>query len=128
MRNLPPTAQPNVDARVLITSDGSSIGAKSTNSTASPKPSCKFAAVAIAKKESHLPVIVDPSQGCGRADLVPMLCRGAVAVGADGLLIEVHPFPTEALSDGQQQVDFEVFSLLISELEPFLNATRRKLV
>jgi 3-deoxy-7-phosphoheptulonate synthase len=73
-------------------------------------------------------VIVDPSQGCGRADLVPMLCRGAVAVGADGLLIEVHPFPAEALSDGQQQVDFEVFSRLISELEPFLNATRRKLV
>jgi len=87
-----------------------------------------LAAVAIAKKESHLPVIVDPSQGCGRADLVPMLCRGAVAVGADGLLIEVHPFPAEALSDGQQQVDFEIFSRLISDLEPFLNATRRKLV
>src|SRR3984957_9261438 len=87
-----------------------------------------LAAVAIAKKESHLPVIVDPSQGCGKADLVPMLCRGAVAVGADGLLIEVHPFPAEALSDGQQQIDFEVFSRLISELEPFLNATKRKLV
>ena len=66
--------------------------------------------MAIAKRESHLPVIVDPSQGCGRADLVPMLCRGAVAIGADGLLIEVHPHPAEALSDGQQQVDFEVFS------------------
>ena len=87
-----------------------------------------LAAVAVAKKESHLPVIVDPSQGCGRADLVPMLCRGAVAIGADGLLIEVHPFPAEALSDGQQQVDFEMFSRLISELEPFLNATKRKLV
>jgi 3-deoxy-7-phosphoheptulonate synthase len=87
-----------------------------------------LAAVAIAKKESHLPVIVDPSQGCGRADLVPMLCRGAVAIGADGLLIEVHPFPAGALSDGQQQIDFEVFSRLISELEPFLNATKRKLV
>ena len=87
-----------------------------------------LAAVAIAKKESHLPVIVDPSQGCGRADLVPMLCRGAVAIGADGLLIEVHPFPAEALSDGQQQVDFEVFSRLISELEPFLNATKQNLV
>jgi 3-deoxy-7-phosphoheptulonate synthase len=87
-----------------------------------------LAAVAIAKKESHLPVIVDPSQGCGRADLVPRLCQGAVAVGADGLLIEVHPFPAEALSDGQQQVDFEVFSRLVSELEPFLNAARQKLV
>ena len=87
-----------------------------------------LAAVAIAKRETHLPVIVDPSQGCGRADLVPILCRGAVAVGADGLLIEVHPFPAEALSDGQQQIDFNVFSRLISELQPFLNATSRKLV
>jgi 3-deoxy-7-phosphoheptulonate synthase len=87
-----------------------------------------LAAVAIAKKESHLPVIVDPSQGCGRADLVKVLCRGAVAIGADGLLVEVHPHPAEALSDGQQQVDFEVFSQLISELGPFLNATERKLV
>jgi 3-deoxy-7-phosphoheptulonate synthase len=87
-----------------------------------------LAAVAIAKRETHLPVIVDPSQGCGRADLVPILCRGAVAVGADGLLIEVHPFPAEALSDGQQQVDFDVFSQLISQLQPFLNASGRKLV
>jgi 3-deoxy-7-phosphoheptulonate synthase len=87
-----------------------------------------LAAVAIAKKESHLPVIVDPSQGCGRADLVKVLCRGAVAIGADGLLVEVHPHPAEALSDGQQQVDFEVFSQLMSELHPFLNATERKLV
>jgi 3-deoxy-7-phosphoheptulonate synthase len=87
-----------------------------------------LAAVAIAKKESHLPVIVDPSQGCGRADLVKVLCRGAVAIGADGLLIEVHPYPAEALSDGQQQIDFEVFSQLVFELHPFLNATDRKLV
>ncbi len=57
-----------------------------------------LAAVAVAKKESHLPVIVDPSQGCGRADLVRVLCQGAVAVGADGLLIEVHPHPAEALA------------------------------
>jgi 3-deoxy-7-phosphoheptulonate synthase len=87
-----------------------------------------LAAVAVARKESHLPVIVDPSQGCGRADLVKVLCRGAVAIGANGLLVEVHPYPAEALSDGQQQVDFEVFSELISELGPFLNATRQKFV
>ena len=87
-----------------------------------------LAAVAIAKKESHLPVVVDPSQGCGRADLVKVLCRGAVAVGANGLLIEVHPRPAEALSDGQQQVDFGVFSELISELQPFLNAINQKFV
>jgi 3-deoxy-7-phosphoheptulonate synthase len=84
-------------------------------------------AVAIAKKESHLPVIVDPSQGCGRADLVRVLCRGAVAMGADGLLIEVHPHPAEALSDGQQQVDFELFGRLVDDLPPFLAASNRTL-
>jgi 3-deoxy-7-phosphoheptulonate synthase len=84
--------------------------------------------VAIARKESHLPVVVDPSQGCGRADLVKVLCQGAVAIGANALLIEVHPHPAEALSDGQQQVDFEVFFQLVSELGPFLNAINRKLV
>ncbi len=86
-----------------------------------------LAAVAIAKKESHLPVIVDPSQGCGRSDLVLALCRGAVALGADGLLIEVHPNPAEALSDGQQQVDFAAFEELVKTIEPFLTATGRTL-
>ena len=81
-------------------------------------------AVAAAKKESHLPVIVDPSQGCGRADLVKMLCRGAVAVGCDGLLIEVHPNPAEALSDGQQQINLESFAQLVKDLQPFLAAAR----
>ena len=85
-----------------------------------------LSAVAIAKKESHLPVIVDPSQGCGRADLVQVLCRGAVAVGADGLLIEVHPNPAEALSDGQQQVDFNGFSELVKSLQPYLEIAARK--
>jgi len=84
-----------------------------------------LAAVAIAKKESHLPVIVDPSQGAGRADLVRMLCRGAVAMGADGLLIEVHPNPAEAMSDGQQQVDFELFKAIMGDLPPFLEVTGR---
>ncbi len=84
-----------------------------------------LSAVAIAKKESHLPVIVDPSQGCGRADLVRVLCRGAVAMGADGLIVEVHPNPAEALSDGQQQLDFDGFHGLMQEIDPFLTATGR---
>lgn len=84
-----------------------------------------LAAVAIAKQESHLPVIVDPSQGCGRADLVSMLCRGAVAMGADGLLIEVHPNPAEALSDGQQQVDFDAFAKLMEAIKPMLSVVGR---
>jgi len=86
-----------------------------------------LAAVAIAKQESHLPVIVDPSQGCGRADLVVALCCGAVAVGADGLLVEVHPNPAEAMSDGQQQVDFEVFEKLRAAISPFLPVAGKEL-
>jgi 3-deoxy-7-phosphoheptulonate synthase len=86
-----------------------------------------LAAVAIAKKESHLPVVVDPSQGCGRSDLVTELCKGAVALGTDGLLVEVHPNPAEALSDGQQQVDFDSFRSLVDGIGPFLAATGRTL-
>jgi 3-deoxy-7-phosphoheptulonate synthase len=84
-----------------------------------------LAAVAIAKKESHLPVIVDPSQGCGRADLVIALCCGAVAMGADGLIIEVHPNPAEAMSDGQQQVNFDLFGKLTETIQPFLTAVNK---
>jgi len=86
-----------------------------------------LAAVAIAKRESHLPVIVDPSQGCGRADLVMALCAGAVAMGADGLIIEVHPNPAEAMSDGQQQVDFAGFQDLVASIQPFLTATKKSI-
>ena len=71
-------------------------------------------------------MIVDPSQGCGRADLVASLCAGAVALGADGLIIEVHPNPAEALSDGQQQVDFAAFERLMTGLQPFLGAVGRR--
>ncbi len=81
-----------------------------------------LSAVAAAKLETHLPVIVDPSQGAGKAALVSKLCLGAVAVGADGLIIEVHPNPATALSDGQQQVDFNAFGELMQSLPPFLAA------
>ena len=82
-------------------------------------------AAAIIKMESHLPVIIDPSQGCGRADLVLELCKAAVALNADGLLIEVHPNPAEAWSDGQQQVDFTLYEKLVKELRPFVTAVGR---
>lgn len=85
-----------------------------------------LAAVAIAKQESHLPVIVDPSQGCGRADLVIALCCGAVALGADGILVEVHPNPAEAWSDGQQQITFDGFRELVARIQPFLEAVGRE--
>jgi len=84
-------------------------------------------AIAAIKKESHLPIIIDPSQGCGRADMVLELCKAAVALNADGLLIEVHPNPSEAWSDGQQQVDFNLYAKLAAELKPFINAVGRPL-
>jgi 3-deoxy-7-phosphoheptulonate synthase len=84
-----------------------------------------LSAVAIVKKESHLPVIIDPSQGAGRADLVIELCKAAVALNADGLLIEVHPNPAEAWSDGQQQVDLDLYKTLVEALKPFISAVGR---
>jgi 3-deoxy-7-phosphoheptulonate synthase len=82
--------------------------------------------IPIIKKESHCPVVIDPSQGAGRADLVVALCKGAVAMGADALLIEVHPNPAEAWSDGAQQVTLEGFAKLMEELKPFIAAAERE--
>ena len=83
-------------------------------------------AIPILKKESHCPVVIDPSQGSGRADLVTAMCKGAVAMGADALLIEVHPNPAEAWSDGAQQVTIEGFTKLMEELKPFIAAAGRE--
>ena len=82
--------------------------------------------IPIIKKESHCPIIIDPSQGAGRADLVVAMCKGAAAMGADSLLIEVHPNPAEAWSDGAQQLNFEGFGKLMNELEPFVAASGRE--
>jgi len=82
--------------------------------------------IPIIKKESHCPIVIDPSQGTGRADLVTALCKGAVAMGADALLIEVHPNPAEAWSDGVQQVSLDAFGKLMSELRPFIQAAGRE--
>jgi 3-deoxy-7-phosphoheptulonate synthase len=81
--------------------------------------------IPIIKQESHCPIVIDPSQGAGRRDLVFSLCKGAIAMGADALLIEVHPNPAEAWSDGAQQVSLEGFSKLMEELKPFIAAVGR---
>ncbi len=75
-----------------------------------------LAAVALVKELSHLPVIVDPSHATGKRSLVPPMARAAAAVGCDGLLIEVHPRPDEALSDGAQSLDVAAFGALMSDL------------
>jgi 3-deoxy-7-phosphoheptulonate synthase len=66
---------------------------------------------------SHLPILVDPSHGTGRRDYVPPMALAALAAGADGLLIEVHPDPDHALSDGAQTLDFARFERLIAQLK-----------
>jgi 3-deoxy-7-phosphoheptulonate synthase len=78
------------------------------------------AAIALLKQVSHLPVIADPSHAAGHRELVPALARIAVASGADGLLVEVHPNPEKAWSDGEQSLDFAGFDDMMDELEPWL--------
>ncbi|MCU0783350.1 MAG: 3-deoxy-7-phosphoheptulonate synthase [Verrucomicrobia bacterium] len=85
-----------------------------------------LAAIPIVKHESHCPVVIDPSQGAGRADLVATMCKGAVAMGADALLVEVHPNPVEAWSDGAQQLSLEAFAKLMKDLKPFIAAVGRE--
>jgi 3-deoxy-7-phosphoheptulonate synthase len=77
-------------------------------------------AVAVLKHETHLPVIVDPSHAAGRRDLVPALARAAVAVGADGIIVETHPRPEEALSDGPQQIPSAEFGAFADEVRSFV--------
>ena len=83
------------------------------------------AAVPVLKRETHLPVIVDPSHGGGRADLVAPLAFAAVAAGADGLIVEVHPDPARARSDGDQSLTIDHFAELMERLRPFAEAAGR---
>jgi len=86
-----------------------------------------LAIVPALKELTHLPVIVDPSHGTGKASLVPPMSRGAIAVGADGLLIEVHPEPERALSDGAQSLTLEGFKEMMNSLRPVAQALGRDL-
>ena len=78
------------------------------------------AAVPVLKTVSHLPVIVDPSHAAGVRALVPVLARAAVVVGADGLLVEVHPQPDKAASDGEQSLTLPQFDCMMADLDPYL--------
>jgi 3-deoxy-7-phosphoheptulonate synthase len=86
-----------------------------------------ISAIPIIEKVSHLPVIADPSHGTGKWYLVLPLALAAVAAGADGLLIEVHPNPDQALADGPQSLTFDNFSLLMAQLLPITEARNRTL-
>ena len=84
-------------------------------------------AIVLAKKESPFPVLADPSHGTGIAALVPGVALAAAAAGADGLLIEVHPNPAKALSDGSQSLNFQEFEALMAKLPKLLAALDRKM-
>jgi len=82
---------------------------------------CDLAAVAALNELTHLPVVVDPSHATGKRSLVPALSRAAVAIGADGLLVEVHPAPEKAMSDGAQSLDIPQFRKMMLELQPYIS-------
>jgi len=86
-----------------------------------------LSAVPVLKQLTHLPVIIDPSQATGKARYVPPLTKAAVAAGADGLIIEVHPEPEKALSDGPQQLTPDAFAHLMGDLTPLAAALGRRL-
>jgi 3-deoxy-7-phosphoheptulonate synthase len=86
-----------------------------------------LSSVPVLKQLTHLPVVVDPSHGVGKWDLVPPMAKAAVAAGADGLLIEVHTNPEEAMSDGEQSLKTEAFSVLMGELRAVASAVGREI-
>ena len=84
-----------------------------------------LAAIPVLKRESHLPVIVDPSHAGGDASLVAPLAFAAIAAGADGLIVEVHPDPERALSDGDQSLAPAAFATMMDQLDAFAAASGR---
>ena len=82
---------------------------------------CDIAAVAALNELTHLPVILDPSHATGKRSLVPALARAGVAIGADGLIVEVHPAPEKAVSDGAQSLDIPQFQAMMRSLTPYID-------
>ena len=81
---------------------------------------CDIGAVPALNELTHLPVVVDPSHATGKRSLVPSLCRAIVAIGADGIILEAHPNPQKALSDGAQSLDLDQFRKLMIKLRPYI--------
>lgn len=85
-----------------------------------------ISAVPVIKKLSHLPIVIDPSHAAGVRDYVAALAKAGVAVGADGMIVEVHPHPEKALCDGQESLTFPEFETLVSEIRPIATAVGLK--
>jgi 3-deoxy-7-phosphoheptulonate synthase len=85
---------------------------------------CDITAVPVLNELTHLPVIVDPSHATGKRSLVPALTRAAVAIGADGAIVEVHPCPDKAMSDGAQSLNIAQFRSMMQDLKPYVELWR----
>src|SRR5271169_3240228 len=81
---------------------------------------CDISAIPVLNELTHLPVILDPSHATGKRSLVPALARAGVAIGADGLIIEAHPAPEKAISDGAQSLDIPQFARMMDDLQPYI--------
>ena len=81
---------------------------------------CDIAAIPALNELTHLPVVLDPSHATGKRSLVPAVSRAGVAIGADGLIVEVHPAPEKAISDGAQSLDLAQFEKMMRELKPYI--------
>ena len=84
-----------------------------------------LATVAYMKQHYDFPIVVDPSHGTGRPELIPPMIKAAIACGADGVMVEVHPNPKEALSDGFQALDYEAYKAIIDQIQPHLQLANR---
>ena len=81
---------------------------------------CDISAIPVLNELTHLPVILDPSHATGKRSLVPALSRAGVAIGADGLIVEVHPCPEKAVSDGAQSLTLDSFGQMMRDLQPYI--------
>jgi len=81
---------------------------------------CDIAAIPALNELTHLPIILDPSHATGKRSLVPAVARAGVAIGADGLIVEVHPAPEKAISDGAQSLDLPQFEKMMLDLRPYI--------
>ena len=86
---------------------------------------CDIVAVPVLQELTHLPVVLDPSHATGKRSLVAALCRAGVAIGADALIVETHPCPEKAVSDGAQSLDLNQFAAMMKDLKPYLELWRQ---
>ena len=102
------------NARVILCERGIRTFETATRNT------CDIAAVPVLNELTHLPVIVDPSHAAGKRSLIPALARAAVAIGADGIMVEIHPCPEKAVSDGAQSLNIPQFEAMMKQLKPYI--------